>query len=209
MHWSVAAFTMSYTTDSEADSKASHPGKVKKIVAKIRHHHHHHDKSRGGDNLKQKCLHIGRHRRPSQQEMAIQISLQTWEAAYDLLKTDSGSTGLVVAYENIISQELCAEQKIGGNEIPSEQRLEQMTAIASSGLKKVLSSKSTQVESAREILISARDTIDSWLAYYPSAALAWAGFCTLTPVSLSTSNSPHILLMTRSSSSSLSSPNKT
>lgn len=193
VHWSVAAFTMSLTTDSEADSKASHPSKVKKIVAKIRHHHHHDNKPReGGENLKQKCLHIGRHRRPSQQGMAIQVSLQIWEAAYDALKTDSGSTGLVLAYENIISQELCTEQKIGGNEIPSEQRLEQMTAIASSGLKKVLSSKSNQVESAREILISARDTIDSWLAYYPSAALAWAGFCTLTPVSRSLHGFPDI-----------------
>ncbi|CAM1505766.1 Fc.00g114030.m01.CDS01 [Cosmosporella sp. VM-42] len=157
-------------------------GKVKKIVAKIRGH----SGSKDGSE-KPKCFHLHhhKHRQASDQEKTAQISLELWNSAYDFLKNDSGSAGLVLAYEAIIIQELPKDQKLALSEIPSEKRLEFMHAIALSGLRKGLSSKSSDVDdSAREIIMYARENVESLLDSCPSAAVAWAGICILTPLLL-------------------------
>jgi hypothetical protein len=98
----------------------------------------------------------------------------------------------VLAYESIISHALPDTLRPGhngnGNGLPteSERRAELMMMIAKSGLnrevKETSQTDSGDVE-ARENLIHTRSTIASLLDDQPSAAVAWAGFCSLTPVS--------------------------
>ncbi|KAI9150247.1 hypothetical protein HJFPF1_10005 [Paramyrothecium foliicola] len=115
------------------------------------------------------------------------LSLDLWSAAYDYLRDRSGSAGLVVAYESIISQELPEHRKIGGitttlRDHPDSMRLDLVSSIASAGLRKRRASKASDVdEAARSILESAKDTVELMLNAYPSAALAWCGICALTP----------------------------
>lgn len=172
--------------DSDADPKHHH-GKVQRIMAKLcGHHNHSSSPSSSNDSLaKRSYLRLHKTRRPSEQEIASQISLEIWTAAYDAFKADSRSTGLVRAYEAIIMQELPSEQKNGVQEIPGDVRLEMMQAIAASRLEKTLSERASggDEEPAKDILIYARETIESFRNLYPSAAIAWSGFCVLTPVS--------------------------
>lgn len=190
--------TTTMSTTSDTDPKHHH-GKVQRIVAKLcgAHHHHHHSScssSSPNDSLaKRSYLRLHKTRRPSEQEIASQISLEIWTAAYDAFKADSRSTGLVRAYEAIIMQELPSEQKNGGVQgIPGDARLAMMEAIAASRLEKTLSERASggDEEPAKDILIYARETIESFRNVYPSAAIAWSGFCVLTPVS-SSKYSPH------------------
>ena len=175
---------MSHGADTDEDH-GHRRGKVRKIVAKIRGHAGPKDGTE-----KPRCLHLHLHHHhhhhnhdARDQVNTAQISLELWNSAYDVLKNDSGSTGLVLAYEAIIIQELPNDQKLGLDEIPREKRLEFMNAIASTGLKKGLSSRSSEVgDSAREIIMFARETVESLLDSYPGVALAWAGICVLTPV---------------------------
>lgn len=162
--------------------------KVKRIVGKIRGHghtHSHSDKPKEA-SLKSSCLLLSKNRSP-REDYSVQRSLELWNAAYDSLRTDPGSSGLVQTYEAIISQELPNDQKQGMNTPLSvhspEKRLELMTTIATSGVRKGLGSKASQVdESSRKILDFAKETIGSLLPTYSSTPLAWAGLCTLTPV---------------------------
>jgi hypothetical protein len=97
----------------------------------------------------------------------------------------------VLAYESIVSHALPDTLRPGhngnGNGLPteSERRAELMMMIAKSGLnrevKETSQTDSGDVE-ARENLIHTRSTIASLLDDQPSAAVAWAGFCSLTPV---------------------------
>jgi hypothetical protein len=117
--------------------------------------------------------------------------LELWNAAYDVLKRDSTSSALVLAYESIISHALPDSLRPGhngnGNGLPTEgdRRAEHMMMIAKSGLEREVKEVS-QTDSgdgeARENLIQTRSIIASLLDDQPSAAIAWAGFCSLTPV---------------------------
>lgn len=175
-----------------ANSPNSHNSRVKKIVGKIRDQGNLHRPIARTIKSKDKshkvgCLHLkkgGQHR----EESIGPISLEIWNTAYDDLRNNTGTSGLVQAYESIISQELPNDQKQGMNTALSvhtpEKRLELMTTIATAGVEKGLGSKASQVdESARKILDYAKETIGSLLSEYRSTPLAWAGFCTLTPVS--------------------------
>lgn len=118
--------------------------------------------------------------------------LELWNAAYDLLKRDNTSSGLVLAYENIISHALPDSLRPGYNGSPnglsseSERRTELMMMIAKSGLNREIK-EASQTDSgddgaARDNLIQIRLMIASLLDDKPSAGIAWAGFCSLTPV---------------------------
>ncbi|KAF7555210.1 hypothetical protein G7046_g6611 [Stylonectria norvegica] len=165
-----------------------HSSKVSRLVGKLRGHS---DKPQDDDHNRtprSECLHFHKRRdsRFNDEETAAQISLQLWDAAYTTLKNDFRSTGLVLAYEGIIAQELPDDQKLGVNgnpgDIPSDKRMTIMNTIASTSISKGLSDKATLVDdSPREILVFARETVADLSVSYPSAALAWAGICTLTP----------------------------
>ena len=117
--------------------------------------------------------------------------LELWNSAYDTLKRDHASYNLVLAYESIISHALPDSLRPGyngnGNGLPTEgeRRVELMMMIAKSGLEREVKEVS-QTDSgdgdARENLIQTRSIIASLLDDQPSAAIAWAGFCSLTPV---------------------------
>jgi hypothetical protein len=117
--------------------------------------------------------------------------LELWNAAYDLLKKDNTSSGLVLAYENIISHALPDSLRPGYNgnrnglSSESERRTELMMMIAKSGLNREVK-ETSQTDSgdgaARDSLIQLRSMIASLLDDKPSAGIAWAGFCSLTPV---------------------------
>ncbi|KAK9440551.1 hypothetical protein VB005_05183 [Metarhizium brunneum] len=119
-----------------------------------------------------------------------QLALELWNDAYDALRDDPSCTGLVIAYENIISQELPGHLKMGGlnssfHGKPADQRLELLTAITAAGLEKGRSSKNSQADnSAKVVLDAVRDRVASVVAEYHAASVAWAGFCTLTPLLL-------------------------
>jgi hypothetical protein len=141
--------------------------------------------------------HIGRHsqrssRRGSASEEDERVhDLELWNAAYDVLKRDNTSSGLVLAYESIISHALPDSLRPGHNGncdgLPTDgdKRTELMMMIAKSGLEREVKEVS-QTDSgdgeAREYLIQTRSIIASLLDDQPSAAIAWAGFCSLTPV---------------------------
>ncbi|KAM0420787.1 hypothetical protein ACHAPT_011448 [Fusarium lateritium] len=186
--------------------------KVKRIVGKIRRHSHPPSiatsksssvsafSSAYASNTSSTCPlpRIGCHRNSqsrrgsvAEEERARDIEL--WNAAYDVLKKDARSTGLVVAYENIIGHELPEAQRPGyhgnPNELPmdGEQRLELMAMIASSGLNRevsVTSKSDSGDDDAREILVEARSIVASLVPQQSSAALAFAGICSLTPLLL-------------------------
>lgn len=118
-----------------------------------------------------------------------QQALELWNGAYDALRDDPSCTGLVIAYENIISQELPDRLKMGGLNSSfrgktADQRLELLTAITSAGLEKRRGSKSSQADDVAKIILdAAREQVESVLPEYQAASVAWTGFCTLTPVS--------------------------
>lgn len=170
---------MSATTTTMSEPDTHQHGKVQRIMAKICGHH---NSPTSSPLAKRSYLRLHKTRRPSEQEIAAQISLEIWSAAYDAFKADSRSAGLVRAYESIIVQEL---QRDGVQEIPGERRLEMMEAIAASRLEKTLSERASGGdEPAKDILVYARETIESFRNVYPSAAIAWSGFCVLTPLLL-------------------------
>lgn len=119
-----------------------------------------------------------------------QLALELWNDAYDALRDDPSCTGLVIAYENIISQELPDHLKMGGlnssfHGKPADQRLELLTAITAAGLEKGRNSKISQAGNSEKMVLDAvRDRVASAVIEYHAASVAWAGFCTLTPVSI-------------------------
>ncbi|RMJ16252.1 hypothetical protein CDV36_004068 [Fusarium kuroshium] len=185
-------------------------GKVKRIVGKIRRHTHTPSvaskssvsapSSTRASNASSNCPlpRIGCHRnsqgrRGSAAEEERARDIELWNAAYDALKKDARSNGLVLAYENIIGHELPEAHRPGHhgnpNELPmdGDRRLELMSMIASSGLNRevsVTSKSDSGDDDAREILVEARSTIASLVPQQPSAALAFASICSLTPLLL-------------------------
>ncbi|UPK96313.1 hypothetical protein LCI18_007248 [Fusarium solani-melongenae] len=182
-------------------------GKVKRIVGKIRHHTHPPSvtskssvsapssthASSISSNCPLRCHRNSQSRRGSAAEEERARDIELWNAAYDALKKDARSNGLVLAYENIIGHELPEAHRPGHhgnpNELPmdGERRLELMSMIASSGLNRevsVTSKSDSGDDDAREILVEARSTVASLVPQQPSAALAFAGICSLTPLLL-------------------------
>lgn len=186
-------------------------GRLRKMVGRLLHHHHHnhhhhhhhshhsHTPSEcnsnicSGSNSPARSSHLAGSgtctpRSKSQNKQAA-LSLELWNAAYNNLRDNPSSAGLTTTYESIISQELPDDLKMGGLNSSfrgrsDEERLKLFTAIAEAGLHKTRALKSPEVDdSVRVILDSSKDTIESVLAVYPSSAVAWAGICTLTPVS--------------------------
>lgn len=147
--------------------------RVKRIVGRIRRH--------TDDTASTKpCSHriSGSHNNATQEA-------DLWNTAYGTLKANLSTTALVLAYESILLQQLPSQ---GVNDssagLPGgPRRLELMTAVASAGLARELSSKSDAGDDlARNVLVAARETVASLLDAHPGAAIAWAGICSLTPV---------------------------
>ncbi len=115
-------------------------------------------------------------------------SLELWNSAYDALRDDPTTTGLVLAYESIISHELPDHLKTDGMNMSfrgrsDEERLQLLTAITSAGLNKRRGSKTSQSDDlARSVIDTSKDTIGPLVPIYSSTAVAWAGICTMTPV---------------------------
>ena len=195
-------------TASQPSAPHNATSKVKRLVGKIRRHSHppspeasstSPSSSANPSRESSSCPipHIGKHsqrqsrRGSASEEEERAHDLELWNAAYDVLKRDGTSSGLVLAYESIVSHALPDALRPGhngnGNGLPteSERRAELMMMIAKSGLnrevKETSQTDSGDVE-ARENLIHTRSTIASLLDDQPSAAVAWAGFCSLTPV---------------------------
>ena len=126
--------------------------------------------------------------RKGQQPHDAHISLELWNAAYDALRDDPSCSGLVITYENIISQELPDHLKMGGMNSSfrgksSDERLDLLVAITEAGLEKRRGSKASQADDvAKALLDSARAEVEAVYGDYTAAAVAWTGFCTLTPV---------------------------
>ncbi|KAF4344509.1 hypothetical protein FBEOM_1523 [Fusarium beomiforme] len=197
-------------TASQPSAPHNATSKVKRLVGKIRRHSHppspedsstSPSSSANPSRESSSCPipHLGKHnqrhsRRGSASEEEERVhDLELWNAAYDVLKRDGTSSGLVLAYESIISHALPDTLRPGhngnANGLPteSERRSELMMMIAKSGLNREVK-EASQTDSgdleARENLIRTRSTIVSLLDDQPSAAVAWAGFCSLTPLLL-------------------------
>lgn len=119
------------------------------------------------------------------------LSRELWEDAYDSLRLDPSTSSLVVTYESIISQELPDDLKLlshgtlspGTSEADKERRMELMSAIVSAKMNKRRGSKTSQAsEMPKVVLEHSKKTVEGVWDEFPSAALAWAGICTLTPV---------------------------
>ncbi len=121
------------------------------------------------------------------------ISLGLWNAAYDGLRDGPSTAGLVLAYESIVSQELPSHMKTGGMSMnfrgrSDDDRLRLLQEIMSAGLAKRRGSRTTEQgqSQARATIDAAKTAIDAVVPVYMSSAVAWAGICTMTPVSTST-----------------------
>lgn len=116
------------------------------------------------------------------------LSMAVWNEAYESLRDSPATAALVVAYESIIAHELPDSLKTGGMNTSfrnrsAEERLALLTCIANNGLEKRRGSKTSQVEEvSRTIIDDCKSAIRHSLTDEPAAAIAWAGFCTLTPV---------------------------
>ncbi|QPH10595.1 hypothetical protein C2857_001983 [Epichloe festucae Fl1] len=126
--------------------------------------------------------------RNGSQAKDAQSCLDLWNAAYDALQDDPSYSGLVVAYENIISQELPHYMKMGGLHSsfrgkPADERQGLLQEITAAGLEKRRASSTSQADDlAKKVLDSARDQTELVASEYNAAFIAWTGFCTLTPL---------------------------
>jgi hypothetical protein len=115
---------------------------------------------------------------------ASDISLQLWQGAYNALKASEPS--LVSKYEDILTQYMYGPSSRKDLEDCDEQeRLKRMRDITDKSLKKAQSRPKIEAAAgvAVQVIDLVREQVGSLLSPYPAAALAWSGFCTLTPVS--------------------------
>ena len=109
-----------------------------------------------------------------------------WDLAYDNLKADQPK--LVKAYEKFLSCKLDenASSSIASKspesaieQTNSETRRSQMSQLVQAGLKKTdAEAKLKQgIGNAMQVILSAKDIIDSAIQTVPQAALAWTGVC--------------------------------
>lgn len=123
-------------------------------------------------------------------------SLDIWNSAYDALRDDPTTAGLVLAYESIISHELPEHLKTDGMNMSfrgrsDDERLRLLAAITRAGLNKRRGSKTSQSDDlARSVIEASKDAINPLMPSYSSTAVAWAGICTMTPVGIP-SGSPY------------------
>jgi hypothetical protein len=121
----------------------------------------------------------------------LKLSRDLWDDAYDSLRLDPSTCSLVTTYEAIIAQELPDEHKLAAHgaltnaEGDADRRADLMAEIVRAGLLKRRGSKTSQVQDAARLVLqhSKQAVQDAW-ELNPAAAVAWAGLCTLTPVSL-------------------------
>ncbi|KAG6010205.1 hypothetical protein E4U21_007682 [Claviceps maximensis] len=131
-----------------------------------------------------------RRTRNDSQSKNAQHCLELWNAAYDALGNDRRCSGLVVAYENIISQELPDHLKMGGLNSSfrgksADERQCLLQEITAAGLKRRRGSSTSPADDlAKKILNSAREQVGQVASEYDAAFVAWTGFCTLTPLLL-------------------------
>ncbi|KAF4121417.1 hypothetical protein GMORB2_1824 [Geosmithia morbida] len=117
------------------------------------------------------------------------LSRDLWDEAYDRLRLDRNTAGLVVTYEFIVSQELPDELKaiargvLSSADGDTDRRAEFMTAIARTGLAKRRGSKTSQVDDVSRMVVEySKRAVAVELNEYPATALAWSGVCVLTPL---------------------------
>ncbi|KAG5771531.1 hypothetical protein H9Q72_001971 [Fusarium xylarioides] len=169
-------------TASQPSAPHNAASKVKRLVGKIRRHSHppspeassaSPSSSANPSRESSSCPipHLGKHsqrqsrRGSASEEEERAHDLELWNSAYDVLKRDGTSSGLVLAYESIISHALPDTLRPGhngnGNGLPteSERRAELMMMIAKSGLNREVK-ETSQTDSGD------------------------AGFCSLTPLLL-------------------------
>ena len=159
----------------------THPGQIKKLVSRLRR------QTASQPNLRLGFLTPRRSPSPESRSAKARrtaASLDLWNAAYDSLADDPGCAGLVRAYESVISQELPPPLKRGGLHSSfrgktQRERLDLCAAITTAGLQKRNGSCCAD-DMARRMLESAKGQVDGMTC--PSRSIAWAGFCTLTPV---------------------------
>lgn len=175
------------------DSADGHTGKgIKSLVNRLRSGSLGFKSRQGSPDGTHSGMDTGTHTPKGKHTSASQdadISLGLWNFAYDALRDNPKTAALVVTYESIISQELPDHLKTGGMNNSfrgqsDEERAELLTGITNAGLSKRRGSKTSQVdEAARTVSETSKETVASLLPIYPSASVAWAGICTLTPVS--------------------------
>ncbi|EHK44646.1 hypothetical protein TRIATDRAFT_6711, partial [Trichoderma atroviride IMI 206040] len=113
--------------------------------------------------------------------------LELWTAAYNAIRDNLRSAGLVTVYESILCQEL-PHQSIGGinQTLPrsDDDRLKQLIRITESGLRKCRGANCPIDNYARVLVKMSKRIIKSVWADYPSTAVAWSGITILTPLLL-------------------------
>ena len=119
---------------------------------------------------------------------------QLWDKAYDELKKDHGE--LLLGYETILSQELngvdwniISESQLVEAMIEEKnpvERKSQMARLVRAGLEKTETEANVKKRAgeAIQVVLSAKDMIDSVINDVPQAALAWTGVCLALQVSL-------------------------
>jgi hypothetical protein len=129
-------------------------------------------------------------KKPLCEERDGKLSLQLWDGAYTALKDDPKTKSLVIEYEDILTGKKkhgkSASATTHTNTLDGcsgQERLEKMKQITETLLEKA---KHEKTEAAADFVLSlidvAQDQVGGLLQAYPPAAIAWSGFCTLTPV---------------------------
>jgi NWD NACHT NTPase-like protein len=119
---------------------------------------------------------------------------QLWNRAYDELKDENSQ--LLLGYETILSQELdgvdwnTISESLPVKTIIKKRnpvgRMSQMTQLIRAGLEKTETEANMKKRAgeAIQVVLSAKDMIDSVINNVPQAALAWTGVCFALQVSL-------------------------
>ncbi|KAM0454791.1 hypothetical protein ACHAPV_008164 [Trichoderma viride] len=183
------------TKSTDADT-----GRLRKLVGRLLHHSSHPhtpnpDDSDAGSGVATPEW-LGTYRGPSPSASFVmakgygrhtQISLELWTAAYNSIRNNLRSAGLVTVYESILCQEL-PHQSIGGinQTLPrsDDERLKQLIRITESGLRKCRGANCPIDNYARVLVKMSKRIIKSVWADYPSTAVAWSGITILTPLLL-------------------------
>jgi NWD NACHT NTPase-like protein len=124
---------------------------------------------------------------PLSDEDDTDISLQLWDSAYNALKEEENTKKLVIDYEIILTKYKngpTAPPKNMFERCSGKIRLDLMNQITEKSLNKAKSRAKLEAtaEVAVKVIDLAKEKVGSMLDAYPPAALAWSGFCTLTPV---------------------------
>ncbi|KAF2670758.1 hypothetical protein BT63DRAFT_411860 [Microthyrium microscopicum] len=111
-----------------------------------------------------------------------EVSLRLWTGAYHAVKDSEPS--LVEDYEMILTRYKNGPSKENAfANVDDEERLKLMKEITDKSLRKAKSRPKAEaaVEGTVQAIEFARELVGGFLEPYPPAALAWSGFCTITP----------------------------